>query len=140
MWPIQLKQAHSPSACTAQFFYKSVQIEGMKDVSSPHILLPRLFPSVHPPVGLLHVKATSKDAMCNFLLYLFTGMLFRRNRWSPNGIINKAPNGRQGTDGSNRLPAIYKAWFREGAGNGRDTKASLIRDRQCRKTEVKVFF
>lgn len=43
-------------------------------------------------------------------------------------------------DGPNRLPAIYKAWFGVGDGNGTDTQVSLIRDRQCGKTEVKVFF
>lgn len=43
MWPIQLKQAHSPSACTAQFFVNLTK-EGIKRCQQSTYMAPKALP------------------------------------------------------------------------------------------------
>lgn len=74
LWP-------TSSCMYCSVIYKSDQVEGIKDVSNPHLLCPRLFPFVYPPVGLLYVKTASLRMQCaTSSPALFSEMLFLKDR------------------------------------------------------------
>lgn len=79
--------------------------------------------------GLLYVKLPLLG--CNVqppvLIYFLKCFFERQNSWSPDGIRNKGPHIRQGTDGPNRPLTIYKA--EPTYTDVTNTQVSLIRKR-----------